>query len=356
MIYLPLPYNTPELEEPITLKYPFIDTSIRYAYNNMTYQYTEMIREFQENIKNTETPIYLKVEVYNNLIKDISEDFLHIVYSVIQILSRNLTIDYDISTEPFMYQINTCNLINPNLSLHIDLQFNLYYFADEKRNIYDFSENKMTTIEISNIRLVGFDQMISKYANQYNYFVGVYYLNQNRLDDVQIGVTGTLNYYDDGKDIEELYQKKKRGEYNKEELKEYKQYIKDRLIEIPICAAQREIYEETRLFFDIENIKYESQNETDTKYVYSYFVDVKDARFVTENEVTEYFNDISRFEKFNYPQKYYPNRPLKENRGLKVSILLAGNDIRDTLIILNHQINDLNDKIKMVSCLGKNFL
>jgi hypothetical protein len=61
---------------------------------------------------------------------------------------------------------------------------------------------------------------------------------------------------------------------------------------------------------------------------------------------------------FSQEKKYkkvrQSNTGVPDNNRMKISVLLAGTDIRNVLKITTTQIRDLNDNIRMVSCIGKN--
>jgi hypothetical protein len=298
-----------------------------------------------------------------------AQDYENIVEYAYKIMSKAFVINYDIKREMFYYDLQDFKLKN-NCTAHIDLTNMKYYWGIGNYQIYDPSVDQINQLVVSRYRLNGFDDMLSKYRNQYNYLVGVYYIakktKRNRvetLSDVQIGVTGSFNWYRKFKINSEGKSYYDKPENPGDPLQYY--------VEHPICAAQRELYEESRMFFKLEHIIYEGNKLDDDKLVFSYFVDIKNVEIIDEKSAKQLFSNQERFVPINSvidqfknyrkvvgnPGKYYGVRPQSggvfDNRNLKISVLIAGNDLRDFLKITKSEIRKSNDNIRMVSCVGR---
>jgi hypothetical protein len=329
--------------------------------------------------------LFLSIYNYRDFLLSFNVDFNKIFTETYEIINKHgLNIVYT----PNTYKILNYEL-NANSTMHIDLLTMKYYWGIGKYHIYDPIKGDSDKIMlISQYRLTGFEQMIEKYRNNYNYLVGVYYNSKTKpnqspkyLSDLQIGISGSFNWWYDPekfKDIQTLLQH--HDIYN---LLVLDQNV---FIELPIYAAQREIYEETRMFFEKEDIKFESFNVhngfgKESRIVYSFFVDVKNCKIKSEIEskeifkqperfypITNIFNHLNKFIEENYHVKninlryelYHRLRKqpdnIFDNPSIKVSVLIAGNDLRDVLKITNplNIKKELNDNIRMVSCVGKN--
>jgi hypothetical protein len=323
--------------------------------------------------------LYNYVFNYFDELESFIQDFERIIKETYDI------INYDMNAVEIYYNLeNGYRILNyilrDNATLHIDLLNMKYYTGFGRNYIYDPRSKNVSPLTISNYRLNGFTEMVNKYRNNYNYLVGVYYnsRNSNELSDLQVGITGSFNWWNgDREKLEQIRTLLDSGlgsfALNKRllELNENSPVF----IEIPIFAAQREIYEESRLFFRPENIKFESNNvhdgfERDSRLVYSFVVDVKDAEIVDYKTSQQIFENSERFQPINnifmdfkeydsmIESNYYHirNQPdnIFDNRMIKVSVLIVGNDLRDVLKITKSEIRELNDNIRMVSCIGKN--
>lgn len=304
------------------------------------------------------------VDEYVNEMDILSRYYEFIFKEAYKIITNNaFIIDYDINSKLLSYNLYSYRLKDDS-TMSIDLHTNKYYWGIGNYQFYDPKAKMITELSISPYRLRGFDSMIEKYRDNYNYLVGVYYESKskkrNDLADMQIGISGSFIWYSVNRDDPYAF-----------------------YIERPECAAQRELYEEARMFFNLEDIKPELKPDVDNRkekrLVYSFFVDTKDIQFIDKKTANEIFKRKDRFipvdNIFNYFENefkssgtdktnifknrggYYTVKKkgnVFENESIKVSILVAGNDLRHVLNAAYHSEIDSNDNIRMISCVGKN--
>ena len=378
--YIPLPSN-PELDIKIG------EETVRKGYYNIVFLMGEfleihkekIIRDSEANIEELSPEDNQLLDYLFNHVRLKRKQYMHEYVNEMNILSRYyefifkeaykiitnnaFIIDYDINSKLLSYNLYSYRL-KEDSTMSIDLNTNKYYWGIGNYQFYDPKAKMITELSVSPYRLRGFDSMIEKYRNSYNYLVGVYYESKskkrNDLADMQIGISGSFIWYSVNRDDQYAF-----------------------YIERPECAAQRELYEEGRMFFNLEDIKPELKPDVDNRkekrLVYSFFVDTKDIQFIDKKTAEEIFKRKDRFipvdNIFNYFENefkssgtdktnifknrggYYTVKKkgnVFENESIKVSILVAGNDLRHVLNAVYDSEISSNDNIRMISCVGKN--
>lgn len=270
--------------------------------------------------------------VKNSIIKKYKQILQEIAKLIDDILSRQYSISDNINNVLDDYQIPlSINIYglkrNRTLGLHL-IHKTLYYGVDNKLFTHENFTQKIHTIRPSDVytnKSKEFLRILEVEEKQkFAYVVGVVYKHNyhNGLDDVQICCSGTVKF---GKT----------------------KYF----VEPSVITAQRELYEETSMYFDTDNIHKLGYFKDGSKDVDVYYVRIENR---TEPPNNLDFKSDQRFEENKGSTKSY-TKEYSDTRDRKILCLIIGNDVTKFINVKktsrNHKISD---NIPVIMCIPTN--